>query len=269
VDIVTHNHLHADIGIMAANAKKHVLVEKPIDISIEKADKLIEACRKNGVALSVIAQKRFDDGIRKIKSMIDAGELGKVFLAKASVRWRRTQGYYEDSGGWKKKAEYAGGGVFMYQAIHFVDVLLWLLGPAESVFGETITATHSIGVEDTGAAVIRFESGAIGCIDATTSVKCNIPDRLEIYGEKGSIVLERNRFTGWSFSENPIVSLLSSHVKSVAPMKLGSVGDQIEDFARAIEASEKPTVSGEEGKAALRVVLAFYESARTGKMVRA
>lgn len=268
MDVVTYNHLHADIGIKAATAGKHVIVEKPIDISLAKAERLIEACKKNGVALSVISQKRFDGGVKMVKNMIDSGELGRVFLIRASVRWRRTQGYYDDSGGWRKKTEYAGGGVFMYQAIHFVDILLWFLGPVESVFGETSTATHSIGVEDTGAAIIRFKNGAIGCIDATTSVRCNIPDRLEIYGEMGSIVLERNHFTVWAFNENPVVSMIRSKLKAPIPMRLGTIGDQIEDFAKAIKSGSSLAVTGKDGSDALKVVLGFYDSVRTGRPVK-
>ena len=268
VDIATCNNLHADLGIRAAKAGKHVLVEKPIDISVSKAERLIEACRNNKVLLSVISQKRFDSALQKVKDLVDSGKLGDVFLASASVRWARSQEYYEGSGGWKKEAKCAGGGVLMYQAIHFIDVLLWILGPVASVTAEKMTSTHSIGVEDTAAGILRFKRGAMGCIDATTSVKCNMPDRIEIHGKKGSVVVERNRFVGWSFRKNPVSSLIESKSRSIIPMRLGTVGDQIDDFCRAVISGGDVAVSGEDGKAALEVVAALYESSAKGRTVK-
>jgi UDP-N-acetyl-2-amino-2-deoxyglucuronate dehydrogenase len=268
VDIVTCNHLHADLGTKAASAGKHVLVEKPIDISIEKAEKLVKVCKKEGVILSVVSQKRFDGAMQQLKSMIDSGALGGIFLGNVSVKWHRSQEYYDCADGWKKKKKYVGGGVLMHQAIHMIDVLMWLLGPVEYVTGKVATATHKIEVEDTVLAIIGFKSGALGMVEGTTSVMCSFPDRIEIHGEKGSVAIERKRFVTWNFRESQKFSYMESKLRSISPMKIGTIGSQIDDFSKAIKTGGKPLVTGEEGRNVLRVIEAVYESAATGKTVK-
>ena len=188
VSVCVPSGLHAEIGVPAARAGKHLVVEKPIDVTLEAADRLIEAARAAGVALTVISQHRFDPGLIEAKRLLDEGALGRLVLGEASTKWYRTQAYY-DSAAWRGTRAMDGGSL-MNQGIHYVDLLRWCMGPVREVTALCATQTHQIEVEDTSLAALRFSSGALGTIVSSTSVFPGFAQRLEITGTGGTITIE-------------------------------------------------------------------------------
>ena len=266
VDIVNENYLHADHGIKAAKSSKHVIVEKPIDISIKKAEKLIEVCKKMGVKLSVISQYRYNENIRRVKKAIDSGMFGRLMLMNVLVRWYRPKEYYMKE--WRCKSRFAGGGALLIQAIHHVDIMRWLMGPAKSVIGVIGTLKHKIEVEDLGIGTINFVNGAIGNIVATTISNKNMKDRFEIYGDRGSVILEGTKILEWNMGGGKIKTGVISKVHSMKALKKGTIKDQIQDYVQSINKDEEVKISGEDGLNSLRVVKAIYNSSKTGKEVK-
>src|ERR1700744_218691 len=175
-------------GVRAAAAGKHLVVEKPIDVSLDAADRLIAAAAAAGVTVSVISQHRFDPGVAELRRLIDDGALGPLLLGQASTQWWRSQEYY-DSAGWRGTRA-MDGGALMNQGIHYADLLRWCLGPVAEVSALTVTQAHEMEAEDCALATVRFASGAVGTITATTSVVPGFPERLEISGTQGSVVVE-------------------------------------------------------------------------------
>src|SRR5215831_8455691 len=199
VNICTPNGLHAEQGVAAARAGKHVLVEKPIDTTLEKADALIEACDRNGVKLGVIFQSRFLPAAQKIKRAIAEGRLGRLMIGDAYVKWYRSPEYYADS--WHGTIALDGGGALINQAIHTADLLRWIMGPAKTVFAFRSSLRYpQLEGEDTLVACIRFANGALGVIEATTSVSPGFKRRLEISGEKGTVILDGDSIGCWELS---------------------------------------------------------------------
>ncbi|HLC85795.1 MAG TPA: Gfo/Idh/MocA family oxidoreductase [Candidatus Nanoarchaeia archaeon] len=270
VDIVGINNMHAELGIKAAKAKKHVLVEKPIDVSVEKAEELIKECKKNNVKLSVISQERFDSATNVIKSAAERGQLGKIFMASMSVKWKRTQQYYDSSEGWRKNRETAGGGVLIVQAIHHLDLLIWLLGDVESVYGRSETKLHNIECEDTVAAILKFRNGTLATVEASSAVKSMMNDRLELHGDKGSVILESDvlthRIKKWTTGKGRMKDIIQK-IKHIHHIKKGRIKNQVEDFAESIINNREPKVKGEDGLKALQVIQAIYKSANLKKEV--
>lgn len=260
VDIVTTNNQHADLGIKAAKAKKHVLVEKPIDISVKKAEHLIQECKKNNVTLSVISQHRFDEAILQVKDLLQKGALGKPILGHCSIKWARNKDYYEASAGWRKTKEQAGGGVLIMQTIHHLDLLQSLLGEVTSVHGMTTNLKHNLEVEDTAVALLKFKNGAIATLEGTTSLPYSLNDRLEIHGDKGSVVLKKRGFLHRIAVLTAPLSKLQKLKLKFSTYKTGTIKDQIEDFIQAIQEKRQPKVTGEDGLNALKTILAIYES---------
>ncbi|MCK5784461.1 MAG: Gfo/Idh/MocA family oxidoreductase, partial [Desulfobacterales bacterium] len=191
IDITLPSGLHADFGIEAAKAGKHVVVEKPIDVSLEKAQALIDECKKQGVILSVISQMRFSDAMQQLHQYVADGRFGKLLQGDAYIKWYRTQDYYE-SGAWRGTHALDGGGAFINQGIHYIDLLLSVMGPLKSVYGKVRTANHEIEVEDNGIALLEFSAGAQGVIQASTALFPGQSARLEIHGTKGSVVFEND-----------------------------------------------------------------------------
>jgi UDP-N-acetyl-2-amino-2-deoxyglucuronate dehydrogenase len=180
--------LHADVGTRAAKAGKHLVVEKPIDISLDAADRLIEAAQAAGVALTVMSQHRFDAGVVELKRLLGEGALGRLVLGEASTKWYRSQAYY-DSAAWR--GTYAmDGGSLMNQGIHYVDLLRWCMGPAAEVTAVCSTLAHQIEAEDTALAIVGFSSGAVGTILSSTAAFPGFPQRLEITGTEGTVTVE-------------------------------------------------------------------------------
>jgi predicted dehydrogenase len=262
--------LHAQIGIQAAQAGKHVVVEKPIDVSLDAADRLINATQAAGVALTVISQHRFDAGLVELKRLLDDGALGRLVLGEASTKWYRAQGYY-DSAAWR--GTYAmDGGSLMNQGVHYVDLLRWCLGPPAEVTAVCTTQAHQIEVEDTALAIVRFASGAVGTILSSTAAWPGFPQRLEITGTEGTVTVHdgqivRRALTGEAAAA-PAADTGLSGAADPAAVDIASHAAQLADLLDAVDTGREPAVSGRSGRDALEIILAVYESSRTGRPVR-
>jgi predicted dehydrogenase len=271
VDIVCENCLHADLGIKAALSGKNVIVEKPIDISIKKAEELINICKKQGVKLSVISQHRYRGNIEKLKHAIDSGIFGRPLLINFFIRWYRPEEYYKEST-WRGYLNTSGGGVLMLQAIHYIDIAQWVLGPVDSVIAKTDTIKHAIDVEDFGVAVLKFKNGAVGLIEGLTFASKTLDDRIEFFGENGTAVLEGDVITEWNIGgykkSNILRSLISLRTKSIIPMRKASIRTQLEDIVNSIRSGKKIKVDGEEGLKTLKIVNAIYKSSKLKKEVK-
>jgi UDP-N-acetyl-2-amino-2-deoxyglucuronate dehydrogenase len=265
--------LHAEQGIAAARRGLHVLVEKPIDISVERADALIDAARDAGVALGVFFQDRLRPAVRDIKRAVDEGHLGAPVMISGRVKWYRPPEYYGRSR-WRGTWGLDGGGALMNQAIHTVDLMVWLFGPVKRLYAATATRLHAIQVEDTASAVLEFESGALGTIEAGTSIYPGYDRRLEVTGSEGTMVLEHDRLVRVDL-RSPNADLGSSAVPADTTASASSpvVSDAsaharvIDDFVRAIEAGRAPACDGREGRRSVEVIEAIYTSARTHQPV--
>jgi UDP-N-acetyl-2-amino-2-deoxyglucuronate dehydrogenase len=289
VSICTPSGMHADHAITAMQAGKHVIVEKPMDITLKAADRMIAAERKFGRKLTIISQHRFDPATIQVKELIESGKLGKIILADMAVKWWRDQRYY-DSGDWRGTWKLDGGGALMNQGVHTVDLLQWLAGGVSSVFAHTRTACHErIEVEDIAVAALTFENGAIGTLTATTAAYKGFPVRIELHGTEGSAVIEGDHLKCVMFrngqqldGKHPAHHALSvaqggtasvKHDAAKAPPadKSSQWGDahkgQIENFMQAIRTNGKPLIDGTAGRRPLEIILGVYQSARTGKPV--
>jgi UDP-N-acetyl-2-amino-2-deoxyglucuronate dehydrogenase len=270
VVIALPSHLHSTYGMLAARAGKHVLVEKPIDLSLARAEQLIKTCREQNVVLSVVSQHRFHPDVLRLKEAIEAGKLGKLVLCSAQSEWKRDQSYYEKAPG-RGLSDRAEGGVLLNQAVHYIDVLLWLCGPVSSVSAYRATLTHEIAAEDVGAVIVQFRNGALGTITATTSVSPQQPEKLEIHGERGTVIIESGKSTAWDVDgedvQRPVCPSGGEKTRPGEAFKphLAPVQRQLEDFAKAICDGKPPLVTGEEGLAVLATILAAYRSADSGR----
>ncbi len=274
VSICTPNGIHLDYGEKAAVAKKHVIVEKPIEVTLERAHKLINVCKKNDVKLAIIYQSRFMDNMQELKELIDNNGLGKLFMGDAYIKWYRTQAYY-DSGAWRGTLELDGGGVLINQAIHTVDLLQWLMGDVDTIYGQTGTFTHNLECEDNAVSTIRYKNGAIGVIQASTSVQPSQSRKIEIHGEKGSVLINGDEvkisLAKESSAKEDSIKKEASGVGSSSPLDGFSFEPhkrQFEAIAEAIQNNKIPPVSGEESLKSLAIVLAIYESAKTNTKIR-
>jgi predicted dehydrogenase len=278
VVICTPSGAHREPAVAAANAGKHVVVEKPLEITLERCDAVIDACRRNGVQLCTIFPSRFADANQALKKAVEAHRFGRLTLGETTCKWWRPQSYY-DEGGWKGTQALDGGGALMNQAIHNVDLLLWMMGPATHVTGFTATLAHQrIEVEDTAVACLRFASGALGVIQATTSVHPGYPKTIAVHGDLGSVVIEQEDVLRWDFSPE---TEEDRAVRQRFTQKVGASGGssnpaaishvyharQLADFVQALKTGSKPLVDGREGRKAVEVILGIYQSARTGQSV--
>ena len=278
VTICTPSGLHADTAVPAAAAGKHVIVEKPLDITLERVDRINDAARKHGVRVCGIFPSRFHDAAQATKKAVDAGRFGRITLGDAYVKWWRSQEYY-DKGGWKGTRALDGGGALMNQSIHAIDLLQWFMGDVEQVSAFAGTLAHErIEVEDTAVAALRFRSGALGVIEGATSVFPGFLKRLEICGSGGSVVMEEENIVHWKFAqEQPedarIREDFAAKTKTgggaADPAAIGFEGHrrQFVDFIRAIETRTEPLVNGEEARKAVEIILAIYRSAQSGRPV--
>ena len=274
VSVCVPSGLHAEVGTRAAAAGKHLVIEKPIDTTLAAADRLIGAARAARVVMTVVSQHRFDPGLAELRRLLDAGALGRLVLGEASTKWYRSQAYY-DSAAWRGTWALDGGSL-MNQGIHYVDLLLWAMGPAAEVTALTATQAHEVEVEDVALALLRFCSGAVGTIVASTAVFPGFAQRLEITGTNGTVVIEDGQIVRRDISgeESGAAALRSAagHGGSAAganPAGLApaSHAAQIADLLGAIDAGRQPSVTAESGRAALEVVCAVYQSAREGRKI--
>src|SRR6516162_7889589 len=199
VIITTPSGNHMEPAVAAAFAGKHVVVEKPMEITLERCDRIIDACDRNKVKLCTIFPSRFGDANRELKAAVTAGRFGRLTLGETTCKWWREQSYY-DQGGWRGTWALDGGGAVMNQAVHNVDLLLWMMGDVTSIMGYTATLAHErIEVEDTAVACLRFKNGALGVIQATTSVWPGFPKTIAVHGDQGSVVIEQDDLLRWEF----------------------------------------------------------------------
>jgi predicted dehydrogenase len=279
VSICTPSGLHGPVGARAAAAGKHVLVEKPIEISLESADALIAACRGAGVSLGVISQHRFDPGVLTLRRLLEAGRLGHLLHADVIVKWYRSQAYY-DSATWRGTWNLDGGGCLMNQGVHYVDLLQWMMGPVDRVFARCTTAAHEIEVEDIAIALVTFHNGAVGSLVVSTAAYPGLPERLEISGTNGTAIvvagqLKLCELKGGSRDDAPYGRqvedpgvIARSAADEPAALAETAHAAQIEDFVRSVADGRPPAVTGDEARKALEIILAIYESARSGTEVR-
>lgn len=274
IDVVTicvPSGFHADIAIKAANAGKHIIVEKPMAVTTPQLDAMEEACARNGVMLSSIAQSRFTYGVGMAKQAIEDGLLGKMVCADVYMKFNRTQEYY-NSGGWRGTKAIDGGGALMNQGIHGVDLLLYLAGDVKSVYAVSKTLARQIEVEDTLSAVLEFKSGATGVIQATTSVYPGYSRRLELNGDKGSIALEEGNLVRWDMENNPMPEVVlqsNIHSSAASPTAFSAENHtkQFKDVIRALQTGTKPLIDIHEGRRAVDLILAIYKSAEEHRVI--
>jgi UDP-N-acetyl-2-amino-2-deoxyglucuronate dehydrogenase len=264
--------LHAEQGIAAARHGLHVLVEKPIDVKTELANALIAECERANVKLGVFFQDRTAPDLRKLSELINAGRIGKPISVSASVKWYRPPEYYSQSR-WRGTIALDGGGALINQGVHTVDLLLWLMGDVAKVYGRAITALQKIEVEDTVVALLEFTNGAIGTLEAATSIYPGYPRRLELTGSEGTIIVQDDHIISADLRE-PLPHLQESElrsfsIRSTSPVVSDVSGHRriLEDFVRAIETDGTPLCDGHEALRSLNLVRAIYESSRTGQTV--
>lgn len=256
VSICLPSALHADAAIEALYAGKHVLVEKPVDITLAAADRLIAAQRETGRTVSVISQRRFQEPVVKIKEAVDSGALGRITSGIVESAFYRPQSYY-DGDGWRGTLAIDGGGALMNQGIHALDLLVWMLGRPVTVSAQTGQLAHdNIEVEDVAAATITFESGAIGLLLASTAAYPGRPVRLSIHGDRGTAIMDDDR----------LVTADGANEPGSGSVELAHLA-QYRDFVAAAAEGRAPAVGLADGRRSLATVLAVYESARLGRPV--
>ncbi len=258
---------HAEQGIAAAQRGLHVLTEKPIDIATKRADALIDATNRAGVKLAVIFQDRLKPNIRALKQWLDSGSLGKSLLIDARVKWYRPPDYFGTSK-WRGTFALDGGGALINQAIHTVDLLLWLFGDVVRVQARTATLLHKIEAEDTAMATLEFASGAVGTLLATTAAYPGYARRIEITGTEGTVILEHDRIIAADLrNPHPGIAVSVSgdanqSASSAAVTDISAHKAVIENFLHAIANNSAPVCDGREGRRSLALVEAIYRAAQ-------
>ena len=283
VDVVclcTPSGTHADGAVAALAAGKHVVIEKPMDVTVAGCDRVLAAQAAAGRVVAVVSQHRFDPATERVKAMLDAGRLGRLALVTADVKWYRTQAYY-DSGDWRGTWALDGGGALMNQGVHTVDLLLHLAGPVRTVYAQTRTAAHErIEVEDVAVATLAFASGAVGTLAATTAAYDGLPVRIDLFGTDGSAILEGDALRLLKVRGDAAVTAdepAAGHAVQVATGGTAASAAsltwadahraQLADVVRCVRNGGRPRSDGVDGRAAVRLVRAVYDSARTGQPV--
>lgn len=270
VHICTPSGLHASMSTDALEAGKHVLVEKPMALSLGDADRMIETARRCGRRLGVVLQNRYNPPMQELRRVVDEGRLGRLLLGSVTVRWFRPQEYYED--GWHGTMAMDGGSL-MNQSIHHIDALQWILGPVESVFAYTATLAHKMEAEDVGVATVRFRDGSLGVIESSTfTYPENLEGSLAVFGERGSVKVggtALNRKVLWKIGgELEHEREVLVHEQIDPPSVYGySHQAVIAEFLSAVREEREPATHGHEARKSVAMVLAMYQSARDGRSV--
>lgn len=273
VHVTTPSGHHHVVSIAASEAGKHSFVTKPIDITLPNIDAMIEAAEANGVKLAAAHQFRAYDSHLQLKRAIDEGRLGEIHYANAFVPWWRGQDYYSDR--WQGTWEHDGGGALMNQAVHRVDLIVWLIGNVAEVCGYAATRAHEMETEDIATAALLFESGAHGVIQGTTLTYKGMDTRLEVHGSRGNVVLESETITHWDIEgEESLAEQRDSDEETSAADPTAGLSDgvaahavQVDALLDWIEGTGEPFVSGPDARRAVEVILAIYASQRTGEKV--
>ncbi len=263
--------LHAAVGVDAAHAGKHVLSEKPLDVTLEHMDALISACDQSQVRLGCIFQRRTQRLWQAVREAVQGGKLGKLILADAYMKYYRSQAYY-DSAGWRGTWELDGGGALMNQGVHCVDLVRWIAGDPVSVYARCGHFARSIEVEDTACAIVEYSSGAMGVIEGTTSVYNGMDHRLEFHGETGNILVDGARIVRWETEDGsgpPDDLVPEDGQASAQPTDIGIENHraQIKDFAQSVLGGRSPIVSGKEARGAVELILGIYKSSELRQSV--
>ncbi len=269
VNICVPSGLHANLAILAAQAGKHIVVEKPMALSVADADRVIRVCQEQGVKLEVISQIRFSPAVNRLKQAVEAGTLGRVVTGDVFMKFYRSKEYYA-SAGWRGTYAMDGGGALMNQGIHGIDSLLYVMGDVKQVFGYAKTLVHDIEVEDTCSAVLEFKNGAIGVIQGTTSVYPGYARRLEVSGNLGTIALEEDSIVRWDTTDDLVpddVVLKGAEASGASdPTAISIDGHiaQMRDMADAVRQDRRPAVDGCEARRPVALICAIYESQKRG-----
>ncbi|NLX99444.1 MAG: Gfo/Idh/MocA family oxidoreductase, partial [Rhodopirellula sp.] len=270
VTIGTPSGAHMEPAVAAARAGKHVIVEKPLEITLRRCDRMIEECEKAGVILSTIFPSRFHDTNVTLKKAIQQGRFGRLTVGDAFVKWYRPQKYY-DSGAWRGTWELDGGGALMNQAIHSVDLLTWLMGPVVEIRAQMDLLAHErIAVEDVAMATVRFANGAMGVIEASTAIYPGYLKRIEIHGTTGSVMIEEEDIIKWDFEkkkpsdaaiEQRMTQKHSGGGGAADPAAIGHHGHakQFADVLQAIRKGSRPLIDGQEGCRSTEIILGVYK----------
>lgn len=261
---------HARQAVAVLEAGRHVVVEKPMALEVAAAERVVEAARSRGLSASVISQRRFEPEYAAVKRLLAGGELGAVRLATTHVHWWRDDAYYA-AAPWRSRMA-AGGGSLMNQGAHNVDLLLWLCGPVAEVTAQYGTLAHDMDVEDTTVATLRFDSGALGLLSTTTATPPGSPATLELHTERGTVELGQGEVLRWDVDGLPAPGDAQDGVASGAtdPAAIGHRGHLVQwrDIIEALGTGRRSAVPAEDGAAAVRLMCAVYEAARTGRVVR-
>lgn len=263
--------VHVDYALPAAAAGKNLILEKPMDIDLEKAHQLIKECRQNDLKLAVIFQTRYTPAVQTVNTALDQGILGKIILADAYVKWYRSPEYYAGNA-WRGTWKLEGGGALINQAIHTIDLVQWFMGGAYSVYGQTKTTLHQIATEDLGLAIVEYNNGALGVIEGTTAVQPGFKERIEIHGEKGTIILEGGNITAWKvegcresdYVKTETISYGKTNSPAISPVNHRA---QLQEILQAILRNDEPLVNGEEGIKSLQIIRGIYESSTLRKKI--
>jgi UDP-N-acetyl-2-amino-2-deoxyglucuronate dehydrogenase len=272
VTLCTPSGLHAQQGVLAARAGKHVVSEKPMAVSLAQADSLVSACDDAGVQLFVVKQNRLNPPIQFLKRAVDKGRFGRIYLANVTVRWQRPQEYY-DAESWRGTWEFDGG-AFMNQASHYVDLIQWLMGSVESVIAKTATQLRRIETEDSGVAVLKFRSGSLGVIEVNVlTYPKNYEGSITIMGERGTVKIggtSVNKVEHWAFSDydddDKLVEGGAANTNPSSVYGFGHVG-YYENVLAALRGVAAPGTDGRAGRKSLELILAIYEAAKRGTEV--
>lgn len=271
VSVLTPSGLHRDHVIALAPYGKHILVEKPMALTLDDADEMIAACDQSGSRLFVVKQNRFNVPVVKMREALDAGRFGKLVMGTVRVRWCRNQAYY-DQDAWRGTWAFDGG-VLTNQASHHIDLLEWMMGDVDSVFAKSTTALVDIETEDTAIAVLKFRNGALGCIEATTATRPkDLEGSISILGEKGSVEIGGfavNQMRTWSFAEPVPQDEEVMERFSVNPPDVYGFGHKAyyEHVRDCLDSGNQQLVDGLQGRRSLELISAIYESIETGREV--
>ncbi|MEN2281347.1 Gfo/Idh/MocA family oxidoreductase [Algoriphagus sp. SE2] len=271
VCICTPSGMHLEPGLAAAKAGKHLMVEKPIEITLSRADELIQVCEENGVQLAVIFQNRFSEDYQKLKKAVDRGVFGRLIMGNVYVNWFRDAAYYSTSK-WKGTLAADGGGALINQGIHTIDLLLDLMGDVKSVFAQVQTTLYPIEGEDLGLGLVNFKNGALGNVSSATSLYPGYPERVEIFGTEGSAILEAGKITAWNIKGEKPTEINSDSESGSGSSDPNAIGYQLhlkqwELFLKDIEENKTPTVDGKTARKSVELIRAMYHSSKLEKKI--
>ncbi len=268
VILCTPSGLRGQLALQGAAARKHLICEKPLEIDLAMIRRMIDACAVNGVTLTGIFNNRYNKVYQRVRQAAADGEFGRLLLGDVQVKWYRDPSYFQNSN-WRGTWRYDGGGALMNQSIHFIDLLQWIMGPVAEIKALAATNLHPIEVEDTAAAVVRFANGALGVIEGTTIARPGLYDRLEIHGERGSVLVENGQIKYWNLDGRSLPDdewrdlnqyELSNHLNHQAiESELHRL--QLAEITDCLQRGAAPPLNGQEAMRAVETILRIYQSA--------